>query len=245
MRIHRLTRFVTLGAVAAILAWGCASRLGNAAEEKKKADGWQEKFSEDKSDLVSTGKNPFFILEPGYVLTLESSGEKAKGQLIVTVLPETKMIDGVETRVVEERESKDGKLVEVSRNFFAISKKTNNVYYFGEETTEYKNGKPVKGSDSWESGKKGAAYGMIMPAKPAVGMKFYQEHAPKAAMDRCEILSVTDTVEVPAGKFENCLKTEETTPLEPKEKEYKLYAPGVGLLQDEDMKLVRHGMEKK
>jgi Concanavalin A-like lectin/glucanases superfamily len=56
------------------------------------------------------------------------------GELTITVLNETKMVDGVETRVVEERETKGGKLKEVSRNYFAISKRTNDVFYFGEVT---------------------------------------------------------------------------------------------------------------
>ncbi len=54
-------------------------------------------------------------------------------QLIMTVLNETKIVDGVETRVVEERETEGGNLVEVSRNFFAICSPTNNAIYFGEE----------------------------------------------------------------------------------------------------------------
>jgi hypothetical protein len=44
----------------------------------------------------------------------------------------------------------------------------------------------------------------------------------------------------PAGTFKQVLRTEETTPLEPGEKEYKLYAPGVGLIQDNTLKLVRY-----
>ncbi|MBI3735932.1 hypothetical protein HY256_05420 [Candidatus Sumerlaeota bacterium] len=207
------------------------------------ADDFQSSFGEDKADLGPTGKNPYFILEPNYVLHLEKGSDAKKEELIITVLDETKTIDGVETRVVEERESKGGKVVELSRNFFAYSKKTGNVYYFGEET--FKNGGKVKAADSWESGANGAEYGMIMPGKPAVGMKFYQEHDKKRAMDRAEIKSLSEKAEVPAGKFENCMKVEETTPLEKGEKEYKLYAEGVGLLNDEGLKLVRYGYEKK
>lgn len=64
-------------------------------------------------------------------------------------------------------------------------------------------------------------------------------------MDRAQILSVTETVSVPAGKFEQCLKTEETSPLEPDAKENKLYGPGVGLLVDGGLKLVKYGKETK
>jgi hypothetical protein len=153
-------------------------------------------------------------------------------------------VDGVTTRVVEERETKNDKLVEVSRNFFAISKKTNDVYYFGEEVDGHKNGKVVNHEGAWLSGENGAKFGLLMPGTPKVGLKHYQEHAPKAAMDRAEVVSLSESVETPAGKFKDCLKVEETTPLEPGVKEYKYYAPGVGLLRDGSLVLVKYGAEK-
>jgi hypothetical protein len=84
-----------------------------------------------------------------------------------------------------------------------------------------------------------------MPARPEVGQKFYQEIAPEKAMDRFEVLSLSDAVDVPAGHYASCLKTEESSPLEPGVKEHKLYAPGVGLLVDGGLKLVRHGPQPK
>jgi len=59
------------------------------------------------------------------------------------------------------------------------------------------------------------------------------------ARDRAEITSLTESVETPAGKFTNCLKTKETTPLEKGTTEYKLYAPGIGLVQDGDLLLTQ------
>lgn len=59
-------------------------------------------------------------------------------------------------------------------------------------------------------------------------------------MDRAHVVSVTETVKTPAGEFKNCIKTEETTPLQ-KGKEYKLYARGVGLVQDANLQLVKYG----
>jgi len=37
---------------------------------------------------------------------------------------------------------------------------------------------------------------------------------------------------------------EETSGLDPEEKSYKTYAPGVGLIQDEDLVLTSYGMAK-
>jgi hypothetical protein len=198
---------------------------------------WTNDFSAEKDALSSAGRNNFFILEPGYQLVLENEKER----LVITVLNETKKVDGVETRVVEERETNDGQLVEVSRNYFAISRRTGNVYYFGEDVDIYKNGKVTSHDGAWLSGVDGARFGLMMPAVPLVGARYHQEVAPKVAMDRAEIVSVTETFKAPAGEFKNCVKTKETTPLEP-DVGQKHYAPGIGLIQDGGLKLVRHGM---
>lgn len=201
-------------------------------------EGWSSDFSAEKQDLSSTGKNPYFVLEPGYQLILEDDDER----LTISVLNETRVVDGVETRIVEERETKNGKPVEVSRNFFAISKRTNNVYYFGEEVDDYKDGKIVGHPGAWLSGVKGARFGLMMPGLPLLKSRFYNEVAPKVAMDRAEIVSTSATFKTRAGEFKNCLKIEETTPLEPKTKESKLYAPGIGLIQDGSLKLVKYSI---
>jgi hypothetical protein len=186
---------------------------------------WTADFSAEKPDLVPTGRNPYFILEPGYVLVLKDE----KAQLTITIKDETKIVDGVECRVVEEREVK-GSEIEVSNNYFAISNRTNGVYYFGEDA-----------GGAWLSGEKEAKFGMMMPGSPTVAAKYYEETAPGVAMDRAEILSLSETVKTPAGEFKNCLKIEETNPLEPDSKEYKYYAPGIGLVQEESLKLEKYG----
>ena len=202
---------------------------------------WTEDFALDKSDLSSVGTNPYFNLEPGYQLYLKSQD----GDLTITVLKQTEMVDGVETRVVEERETEGGKLIEVSRNYFAISKRTNSVFYFGEEVDMYNAKGQITGhGGSWRAGEKGNKAGLMMPGIALIGSRYYQEVAPKVAMDRAEIVSLTDTLRVPAGTFKEVLKSEETTPLEPGVKEYKYYAAGIGLLKDGDMELVRHGLVK-
>jgi len=197
---------------------------------------WTNDFAAEKDALVSTGRNAFFVLEPGYQLVLE----KDKERLVITVLNETKKVDGVETRIVEERETNDGQVIEVSRNYFAISKRTGNVYYFGEDVDMYKNGKIASHDGSWLSGVDGARFGLMMPAVPLLGARYQQEVAPKVAMDRAEIASVSESFNTPAGEFKNCVKTKETTPLEP-DVGNKHYAPGIGLVQDAGLKLVRYG----
>ena len=102
-----------------------------------------------RSGARHRGREPYFLLTPGLQLTLQGS-EGGKGTvLVITVLAETEMVGGVETRVVEERETAGGALVEVSRNFFAIHPSTKDVYYFGEDVDIYKNGKVQSHEGAW------------------------------------------------------------------------------------------------
>src|SRR5262245_27938268 len=116
------------------IAIAVAPRMAAGADE---AAEFTSDFAAEREALTATGRNSFFVLEPGHQLVLEDGDER----LVITVLDQTKKVDGVETRVVEERETKGTALVEVSRNFFAISKRSGNVYYFGEEVDIYKDGK--------------------------------------------------------------------------------------------------------
>jgi hypothetical protein len=230
-------RHISILAATFIVLLGATS----AGRQSSKEDaGWTTAFGVEPGELASTGRNPYFVLEPGYQLTLEDG----KDRLVVTVMNETKTIDGVETRIVEERESSGAALVEVSRNYYAISTRSNSVFYFGEEVDEYKDGKIASHGGAWLAGVKGATYGLMMPGQPLIKARYYQEIAPKVAMDRAEILSLSVTMKTQAGEFANVLKTEETSPLEPLVHEAKYYARGIGLIQDGGMKLVKYGPAK-
>jgi hypothetical protein len=159
---------------------------------------------------------------------------------VITVLQETKTIGGVETRVVEERETERGVPVEVSRNYFAIHPGTHDVFYFGEDVDTYKKGQISGHEGAWHHGTARAAFGLMMPGTPQKGLRYDEEQAPGIARDRGEVVSVTDRIKTPAGTFDKCLKVKETSPLEPLLHEYKTYAPGVGLVQDGSLLLVSY-----
>jgi hypothetical protein len=129
----------------------------------------------ENCNFASSGENSYFVLEPGYRVILGGQEDGKELELVMTVLNETKVVDGVETRVVEEKETEGGNLVEVSRNYFAICKPTNNAIYFGEEVEMYKDGKIVSHEGAWLAGENGSQAGMIMPGKAEVGLKYYQE----------------------------------------------------------------------
>ena len=203
----------------------------------KSPSAWQDQFDLKSCALQSTGKNEYFILEPGHQLQLKSDDTL----LHITVLAETRVVDGVTTRVVEEREWKDGELHEVARNYFAICEQTKDVFYFGEDVQFYKNGKPTKTDGSWLAGVNGNRPGLMMPGTPRLKQRYYQELAPGVAMDRAEIVSMTETCKTPAGVFKRCLKVKETSAIETGLSEYKYYAPGIGLVRDDELRLVKHG----
>ncbi len=206
-----------------------------AADFSSTSSQWTSTFDVDKANLTNVGRNPYFIpLEPGYRLILKGDG----ATLTVTVTHKTKLVDGVQTRVVEEREEKGGKLIEVSQNYCAIDKTTSAVYYFGEDVDIYKDGRVVSHEGAWLSGIHGAKSGMMMPGKPKVGDKFQQEIAPGVAMDRCEIVAIGEEVKTPAGTFKHCLRTKESSTIEKGTSE-KVYALGVGLIKDDEFVLVK------
>ena len=237
-----MTKSLRLAAIPAVLLGlltltsGCAAFDASSAKSAaaRADEGFRSDFQVDKADLADSGENPYFLLKPGYRLILQDG----KDTLTVTVLSDTKVVDGVRTRVVEERETQGGRLAEVSRNYFAIDRKTKDVYYFGEDVDMYRDGKVTGHGGSWLSGQDGAKFGLMMPGAPRVGDKFYQERAPKVAMDRCKIVSLTEAMRTPAGEFKNVLCVQDSSALE-SGLEKKWYAPGVGLLKDADFTLAK------
>jgi hypothetical protein len=208
-----------------------------AGGDKPKPAEWATEFPLEKDELVSAGRNEYFILEAGYVLVFDDGMDK----LVYTVTGQTKKVGDIETRVIEGWQTKNGKLAEKNRGYFAISKKTKNVYYFGQDVDRYEDGKVKDHEGTWLSGVNGAKFGLMMPGTIVLKAKYHQEQAAGVAMDRAENISVTETV----GMFKNCLKVEETTPLNAEYKAAKFYAPGIGLVQDGAWRLTRHGFVKQ
>ncbi len=224
--------------VVVLAAAGLATACGGQSTEKAFADpSWQKQFHISECALQSTGRNTYFVLEPGFRLVLEGGG----GRLAITVLDETKTVTGVTTRIVEEREWRDDELVEVSRNFFAICPTTKDVFYFGEEVDDIQDGQTVGHSGAWLAGENGARPGLIMPGHPRLGMRYYQEIAPDVALDRAEVVSLDESLETPAGVFRNALKTQEGSALDPDEREFKIYVPEIGLAQEQALLLAEAG----
>ena len=173
--------------------------------------------------------NPYWPMRPGSRwIYRETDSEGARQRVVVTVTRRTKLIaNGVRARVVHDVVSEDGELVEVTDDWYAQDRR-GRIWYLGEDTTEYENGRPVSKEGSFEAGVDGAEAGIIMLARPRVGMRYRQEFYKGHAEDRARVMSLRERAEVPFGFFRPVLMTREENPLEPRVLEYKFYARGVG-----------------
>ena len=185
----------------------------------------------DPADFTTSVTNSYFPLVPGTTCTY--STPDGSETMTVAVTGQTKVVMGVTTLVVRETHREDGVIVEVSENWYAQDE-DGNVWYFGEFSQTYENGVPTTTAGSWEAGVAGALPGIIMPADPQHGQTYFQEFAPDVATDQAMVLTTNDTVTVPAGTYTNVLRTKEWTPLENASVEHKYYAPGVGLIMEQD-----------
>lgn len=172
-----------------------------------------------------------FPLSPGaiYVLEVEEDGEKLVDT--IRVLRETKRVAGINATVVHDRVSKRGVIVEDTYDWYAQDT-TGTVWYLGEDTKEYRGGRVVSTAGSWQAGVVGARAGVIMLAHPRLGDAYRQEYRRGIAEDMGRVVSLNDSATVRAGRFTNCLTTEDWSPLEPKIRERKTYCPGVGLVRE-------------
>lgn len=231
-----LAAAVTLLALAATACGG----QDEAADETDQTDQTHQATAQaagqdvDPDDFTDTIDNPYMPLKPGAVWHYEGTSEDGPEEDVVKVTDRHKEILGVSVVVVRDTVSRDGEVVEDTFDWFAQDRE-GNVWYFGEDSREYENGKVVSTEGSWEAGKDGAEPGIVMEADPQVGDTYQQEVAPGVAEDEAKVLSLTETVEVQTGSYEDVLKTRDSTPLEPDVVEHKYYAKDVGLIREEQV----------
>ena len=192
-----------------------------------------ERLRLDPADFTTRIDNPYWPLKPGSRWVYrETDAAGTKQKVVVTVTSKTRMIaNGITARVVHDVVTEGGKPVEVTDDWYAQDK-CGNIWYLGEATKEYENGKVVSTEGSFEAGVDGAQPGIAMLAKPRVGMRYRQELYVGHAEDRAEVVSLTEQVQVPFGHFKKgkVLMTRDLNPLHPKILEYKFYARGIGMV---------------
>ena len=183
----------------------------------------------DPADFTTRIDNPYWPMREGSRWVYrETDSEGARQRVVVTVTRKTKLIaNGVRARVVRDVVTEKGVPVEVTNDYYAQDR-AGRIWYLGEATTEYEDGKPVSTEGSFEAGVDGARAGIIMPARPRPGLAYREEFYKGHAEDKARIVSLREQAEVPFGHFTRVLMTRNTNPLEPKSVEFKFYARGVG-----------------
>jgi hypothetical protein len=198
----------------------------------------------DPSEFSTTIDNPYLPWVPGTVFTYEGTSDGEAERNVVTVTDETRVIMGITCVAVDDRVEVAGELEERTTDWYAQDA-DGNVWYFGEDSNEYSDGKVTSTEGSWLAGVDGALPGIVMEADPRVGDAYRQEFLVGEAEDLAQVERLRQSVSVDYGSFDDALRTREWTPLEPCVAEEKWYAPGVGLVKStmtsggqEDMQLV-------
>src|SRR5262245_4186977 len=172
--------------------------------------------------------NPWFPLRPGTTLVYTGTKDGKRALNLVMTTSRTRVVDGVRTRVVEDRLYLNNVLEERTSDYYAQDR-CGNVWYFGEDTAELdSHGRVVSTEGSFHAGVDGAQPGVFMQAHPQVGRKFRQEWFPGQAEDVFWVLDKAATVTVPYGRFHHALRTAENTRLEPEVLDNKYYVRGIG-----------------
>jgi len=164
---------------------------------------------------------------------LDGSEGGVPHRVVRTRLAGTRAFDfhgqSVSTVIVLDSAFENGALVEVAHDYIAQSD-AGDVYYFGEDVDIYTNGQITAHTGAWLFGTHTTKLGILMPAKPVAGQKFRAEDVPGITSEDDEVISTTESVTVPAGTFNNCVRIKEV--LSDGAVEYKVYAAGVGIVQE-------------
>ncbi len=218
-----MTRIALIAIVVVVAGMaGCGGSSTNALPTGSEA------ITLDPADFTTEVTNPYWPMAPGNRWVYrETDGQAGEQRVEVTVTDETKTIMGIEALVVHDVVSENGEVIEDTFDWYAQDA-DGNVWYLGEDTAEYENGKLKTREGSWEGGVDGALPGIIVPANPEPGQSYREEYYEGHAEDGAEVLTLDALMKAPVGVFEGLLQTRNFSPLEPSYIEEKFYARGVG-----------------
>jgi hypothetical protein len=183
----------------------------------------------DPAAFTAVVTHPYFPLRPGTRWVYHTSTPDGVETTTITVTGRTRTVMGVPCTEVRDTVRLGGELVEDTRDWYA-QHRDGTVWYFGEDTKEYENGRVATTKGSWTAGIRGALPGVMMPAHPRVGDRYRQEYFRGEAEDMADVRSLTAAAAVPTGRYRDVVRTHDYTPLDPKALEDKYYARGVGVV---------------
>lgn len=184
--------------------------------------------------------NKWNPLKPGMQFTTTGEVRSADGSVsahsvVHTVTGLTKVINGVKTLVLWDRDYSDGVLAESELAFFSQSKRTGSVWLFGEYPEEYENGKLAGAPSTFISGIDKARAGTAMQGSPHRNTPAYvQAYAPSVDFLDCgRVLYKNQRVCVKTGCYNDVMVIDEFNPLDPPSTGHqrKFYSAGTGLIK--------------
>ena len=181
----------------------------------------------DPSNFTTEIDNPYWPMRPGSHWVYRELEDGEAQRVDVTVTDRTKVLGGITARVVHDQVTRKGQVIEDTFDWYAQDS-DGNLWYLGEDTKEYENGKLKSTEGSWAYGVDGAQPGVVVPADPKQGMRYREEYYAGHAEDAAEVLNVGSQVQVPYGRYQDAMVTRNYSSLEPTVEEMKLYAKGVG-----------------
>jgi hypothetical protein len=183
----------------------------------------------DPANFTDKITNPYFPLIAGTIFVYEGKRDDQFRRDEMTVTRDTRVIMGVRCVVVRDTASSNMEVLEKTTDWYAQDLE-GNVWYFGEDTAEYKNGKVISTSGTWMAGVDGALPGIVMKASPVVGDAYRQEYHAGVAEDFAKVVKKDEKVQTAVGMHDNVLVTEDIDLLDKAKTEQKFYAPGLGLV---------------
>ena len=228
---------LTMAVVLGVTAVGCAGSHPPAAgtSASPPASSGPRRISDPYAPAVdpevfsTTISNPYLPLTPGTRIIYEAQTAEGRQRTVTEVTRDTKKVMGVDTVVVHDVVTVNGKTSEDTFDWFAQDR-DGNVWYFGEATKQFGDG-TVDTAGSFEAGVNGALPGIVMLGHPQIGDQYRQEFSTGVAEDAGEVLSLTGTEATPlTGPTTDLLVTKDTDLRDPSSAEKKYYARGVGLV---------------
>jgi hypothetical protein len=218
----------TIAVAAVVLAVPAAAGGGSSCRLPRFGPGRNYHLHIDPANFSPHVTNRFFPLTPGKTLVYTGTKDEKKALNLVATTSRTRRVDGVRTRVVEDRLYLDNVLAERTSDYYAQDR-CGNVWYFGEDTAELdRHGHVISTEGSFHAGVDGAQPGVFMQAHPQLGRRFRQEWYQGQAEDVFKMIDRSAAVTVPYGWFRDALRTEETNALEPDVLDNKYYVKGIG-----------------
>jgi hypothetical protein len=243
MRRHVAAILGAIAMAAAVLAVPAAASGGSSCRLPRFGPGRDYHPRIVAASFSPNVTNKFFPLTPGKTLVYTGTKDGEKALDLVAASFRVRTVDGVRTRVVEDRLYLDNVLAERTSDYYAQDR-CGNVWYFGEDTAELdRHGNVVSTEGTWHAGVDGAQPGVFMQAHPQVGRRFRQEWYEGQAEDVFKVVSRSSRITVPYGSFRHALRTEETTALEPGVLDNKYYVKGIGEVAELSVKGPREALE--